>query len=100
MAVTHWTLPAAKDANAAQHQYVEQFGSILVTNTYLKIAVLALSLVCVALVGLNIQTYRAFRYVKPLVIRLNEVVRAEAIKFDTFQYEPQEAEIRYSLIDF
>ena len=100
MAVTHWTLPAAKDANAAQQQYVEQFGSILVTNTYLKIALLALSLVCVALVALNIQTYRAFRYVKPLVIRINEVGRAEALKFDTFEYQPQEAEIRYFLIDF
>lgn len=100
MSVTHWTMPAVKDANAAQEQYVEQFGSILVTNTYLKIALLALSLVCIALVALNVQTYRAFRYVKPLVIRINEVGRAEALKFDSFEYQPHEAEIRYFLIDF
>ncbi len=100
MPITHWTLPGIKDANAAQEQYVEQFGSVLVMNTYLKIAVLALSVVCVGLVVLTIQTYRAFRYVKPLVIRINEVGRAEALKFDSFTYQPQEAEIRYFLIDF
>ena len=100
MPVTHWTLPLGKDAASAEQQYVEQFGSILVTNTYLKVALLALSLVCLALAGLNIQTYRAFRYIKPLVIRINEVGRAEALKFDSFQYQPQEAEIRYFLIDF
>jgi type IV secretion system protein VirB5 len=100
MPVTHWTLPAIKDANAAQDQYVEQFGSMLVMNTYLKIALLAMSLVMLALVALNIQTYRTFQDVKPLVIRINEVGRAEALKFDSFQYQPQEAEIKYFLIDF
>jgi type IV secretory pathway TrbF-like protein len=100
MTVTHWTLPAMKDANAAQEQYVEQFGSLLVSNTYMKIALLALSLVCVALVGLNIQTYRTYRYVKPLVIRITDIGRAEALKFDSFEYQPHEAEIRYFLIDF
>src|ERR1051326_384275 len=100
MTATHWTLPATKDASAAQQQYVEQFGSVLAMDTYLKIAVLALAVVCVGLVVLNIQTYRAFRDVKPLVIRINEVGRAEALKFDSFTYQPQEAEIRYFLIDF
>jgi type IV secretion system protein VirB5 len=100
MTVTHWTLPISKDITAAQQQYVEQFGSILVMNTYLKIALLALSLVCVGLVVLDVHTYRVFKDVKPLVIRINEVGRAEALKLDTFQYQPQEAEIRYFLIDF
>src|SRR5215813_3550670 len=100
MSTTHWTLPLGKDVNAAQQQYVEQFGSILVTNAHLKIAVIALSAACLALVGLNIQTYRAFRYVKPIIIRINEVGRAEALKYDSFTYQPQEAEIRYFLIDF
>ncbi len=101
MTVMHWTLPAMKDENAAQQQYVEQFGSILVMNTYLKIAVLALSLVCVALVGLNIQAYRSAQDVKRIVIRINEVGRAEAINYEAFEYrQPQEAEVRYFLIDF
>ena len=100
MPVTHWTLPAGKDANAAEQQYVEQFGSILVTNTYLKIALLAMGMVCIALAALNIQTYRVFHDLKPWVIRIDEVGRAEALKFDSFDYQPREAEIRYFLIDF
>src|SRR5262249_35271400 len=38
--------------------------------------------------------------VKPRFIRISEVGRAEALKFDSFDYQPQEAEIRYFLTDF
>jgi len=94
------SMPAAKDYASAQRQYVEQFGSVLVMNTYLKIAVLALSVVCVGLVLLNFKTYGAFRNLKPLVIRVSDVGRAEAVPYDTLEYAPQEAEIKYFLTDF
>ena len=97
---TAWMPPPQKDLSAASRQYVEQFGSYLVTITYLKIAVLALSVLSLALVGLTIKTYQAFRYLKPLVIRINEIGRAEAVRYDTFEYQPQEREIRYFLSDF
>jgi type IV secretory pathway TrbF-like protein len=101
MSSTTPCIPApAKDYNAAKRQYVEQYGSVLVMNTYLKIAVLALSIVVLALVALNFKTYQAFRYVKPLVIRINDVGRAEAVHYDDFAYQPQEREIRYFLTDF
>ena len=100
MSAAHWMPPPTKDFNAAKRQYVEQFGSTLVTNTYLKIAVLALSVVNVGQVVLNIRTYQAFRHLKPLVIRINEIGRAEAVHYDTLEYRPQEAEIKYFLIDF
>ncbi len=99
----HLELPSPNDLagrRTAGRRYVEQWGDIMVTNTYLKIAVLALCLALLALVWLNVRTYQAFRYVKPLVIRINEVGRAEAIPYDSFQYRPQEAEIKYFLIDF
>ncbi len=95
-----WMALPEKDMNGAARQYVEEFGSYLVTITYLKIAVLALSLLGLGLVILNIRTYQAFRYVKPLVIRINDVGRAEAVHYDTFEYRPQEAEIRYFLSEF
>src|SRR5713101_870748 len=95
-----WMPPPQKDLSAASRQYVEQFGSYLVTITYLKIAVLALSLLSLALVGLTIKTYQAFRNLTPLVIRINEIGRAEAVRYDTFAYQPQEREIRYFLSDF
>jgi type IV secretory pathway TrbF-like protein len=100
MSATPWMPPPTKDFNAAKRQYVEQFGSALVANTYLKIAVIALSVVNVGQVVLNLKTYRAFRDLKPLVIRINEVGRAEAVRYDTLEYRPQEAEIKYFLIDF
>src|SRR2546426_10693890 len=100
MSDVHWQLPATKDLNAASRQYVEQFGSVLVMNTYLKIAVLALCLVDLALAAVNVKTYQSARNIKPLIIRINEVGRAEALHYDSFEYQPQEAEIKYFLIDF
>src|SRR5262249_36046956 len=100
MRVTHWTEPVSNEEPGARRRYVEQFGSLIVMNTYLKVAVLALCIVILALVVLNIKTYQAFKYVKPLVIRISDVGRAEAVPYDNFAYKPQEAEIRYFLIDF
>ena len=64
-----------EDLNAAGRQYGEQFGSMVVTNTYLKIALLASSLVNIALVTLALKTYEAFRDLNLLVIRINRVGR-------------------------
>jgi type IV secretion system protein VirB5 len=99
-AAAAWMPPPQKDLSAASRQYVEQFGSYLVTITYLKITVLALSLLCLALVGLSVKIYEASRQVKPWIIRINEIGRAEAVRYDTFEYQPQEREIRYFLSDF
>src|ERR1700693_6165803 len=100
MSTPHLTLPPEKDLNAAGRQYVEQCGSVLVTNTYLKIALLASCLVNVALVTLALKTYTAFRDLKPLVIRINQVGQAEAVRYDSLQYQPQEPELKYFLTDF
>ncbi len=56
---------SAKSFNEAKRMYVEQYGSALVLNTYLKIALLCLSLVAVALAFLNLKTYSTFRNFKP-----------------------------------
>ncbi len=100
MSAAQWMPPPTKDLNAAKRQYVEQFGSVLVMNTYLKVALLALSLVCLGLIVLNIKTFGAFRHLKPLVVRIDSVGRAEAVRYDSLEYRPQEAEIKYFLIDF
>jgi type IV secretory pathway TrbF-like protein len=100
MSATHWMPPPTKDFNAAKRQYVEQFGSVIVSATYLKMAVLALSLVCAGLVVLNIKTYQAFQHLKPIVIRIDAVGRAQAVNYETLEYRPQESEVKYFLIDF
>lgn len=90
----------AKDLSAAKRQYLELYGSTAVMNTYLKITVLALSVITVGLVILNLKTYAAFHEVKPLVIRISELGRAEALGYASLEYHPQETEIRYFLIQF
>ena len=69
-------------------------------NTYLKIAVLSLCGVSIALAFAVVEAYDSARRVKPLVIRINDVGRAEAVSYAAFEYHPQEAEIKYFLIQF
>lgn len=96
----NWIPPAAKDFQAAKEQYLELYGSTAVMNTYLKIALLCLCLTCVGLIFLNIKTYDAFHNLKPLVIRINDLGRAEAISYGSLEYHPQENEIKYFLVQF
>ena len=53
-----YELPPIEDA---KRQYVELFGSALVMNTYLKIALLCVSLVAVGLLVLNFRTHQEVR---------------------------------------
>jgi len=97
---TQFLPPPSKDFNDAKRQYMEQFGSALVTNMYLRIAVLCLSLVTVGLLFLNFKTYALFRDFKPLVIRINDVGRAEPLQYAALEYKPQAPEIKYFLTQF
>ena len=49
-----------KTMDSAKRQFVERYGSALVMNTYLKIALVLVSLVALGLLGLNVHT--AARY--------------------------------------
>jgi type IV secretory pathway TrbF-like protein len=100
MSDTHLLPPPAPDFNAARRQYMELYGSTAVMNTYLKIAVVCLCLVCAGLVLVEIKTIQLTRNFKPLVIRINDLGRAEAVSYDTLEYHPQEAEIKYFLMQF
>jgi type IV secretion system protein VirB5 len=100
MSNVHLMPPPAPDFNAAKRQFVELHGSIAVMNTYLKIAVLSLCAMCLALVVLQVKTHRHLLNVKPLVIRINDLGRAEAVSYNDLEYHPQEAEIKYFLIQF
>ena len=97
---TQFLPPPGKDFNDAKRQYAEQFGSSLVTNMYLRIAVLCLSLVAAGLLFLNFKTYTLFRGFKPLVIRINDVGRAEPLQYASLEYKPQAPEIKYFLTQF
>lgn len=89
-----------KPFNEARQQYMEHYGSALVTNTYLKIALAGITAVCLGLLVLNIKTVQKYQNVKPLVIRISDLGRAEALNYSSFEYAPQEAELKYFLTQF
>jgi type IV secretory pathway TrbF-like protein len=81
----------------AAERYLEQYGDPMVMNTYLKVTVLALVIVCLALAALVFNSQKTLASMRPLIIRINDVGRAEAIDYRNFQYRPQEAENKYYL---
>jgi type IV secretion system protein VirB5 len=89
-----------KTLENAKRQFVELYGSALVMNTYLKIALVLVSLVAVGLVALNFRMAAKYANVKPLVIRIDDVGRAEAVQYDATAYQPQAPELRYFLTQF
>ena len=89
-----------KTLDGAKRQFVELYGSALVMNTYLKIAVVLLALVALGLVVLNFRTVATYANVKPLVVRIDDVGRAEAVQYDATAYQPQAPELRYFLTQF
>ena len=89
-----------KTLDNAKRQFVEVYGSALVMNTYLKIALVLTSLVALGLIVLNFRTAAQAARVKPIVIRIDEVGRAEAVQYDALAYRPQAPELRYFLTQF
>jgi type IV secretion system protein VirB5 len=92
--------PTAKpvpDITRAAERYLEQYGDPIVMNTYLKITILVLAVVSIVLAGLVYRCQRALADMHPMIVRINDVGRAEAIDYRNFQYRPQEAENKYYL---
>ena len=89
-----------KTLENAKRQFVELYGSALVMNTYLRIALLLTGLLAVGLLALNFRTQARAASVKPLVVRIDQVGRAEAVQYDATAYRPQAPELRYFLTQF
>jgi type IV secretory pathway TrbF-like protein len=89
-----------KTIESAKRQFVEIYGSALVMNTYLRIALVLVSLIAMGLLALNYRTAALAARVKPLVVRIDDVGRAEAVQYDATTYQPQAKELRYFLTQF
>src|SRR3954470_18159235 len=89
-----------KTLENAKRQFVELYGSALVMNTHLKIALFLTSLLALGLLALNFRTQALSANVKPLVVRIDQVGRAEAVQYDATKYQPQAPELRYFLTQF
>ena len=95
--MTTATSKASPEITRAAERYLEQYGDPLVMNTYLKVTILCLVAVCLALAALVYKSQKALMNAHPLIVRINDVGRAEAIDYRNFQYRPQEAENKYYL---
>jgi type IV secretory pathway TrbF-like protein len=84
----------------AKRLYLESCGDPMVTNTYLKIALVLVSLVAIGLGLVDLRTIRTFQNFRPLVIRIDDLGRAEAINYHNLEYKPQDAEAKYFLSRF
>jgi type IV secretory pathway component VirB8 len=93
-------MSSARSFDDAKRLYLEQYGDPMVTNTYLKIALVLISLVAVGLGLIDLRTIRTFQNFRPLVIRIDDLGRAEAINYHNFEYKPQDAEAKYFLSQF
>ena len=92
--------PTGYEYGPARRKYIEEYGSTLVMNAYLRIALLCLSLVVVGLIVLTLRVQRAAQELKPLVIRIDDVGRATAVTYASLAYTPQAPELKYFLIQF
>lgn len=93
---TAMTEPSSEITRAAE-RYLEQYGDPLVMNTYLKITILCLVVISLALAGLVYKSQKELASMHPMIVRINDVGRAEAVDYRNFQYRPQEAENKYYL---
>ena len=91
------TTKASPEITRAAERYLEQYGDPLVMNTYLKITILVLAVVCLTLAALTFESQKALANMHPMIVRINDVGRAEAIDYRNFKYRPQEAEDKYYL---
>jgi type IV secretion system protein VirB5 len=87
----------SKPTTDAGRKFLELYAEPVVTNTYLKIALLVLSVVTLALLVLLYRAQAAALRLKPLVISVNDVGRGEVMNYDDFAKVPVERVSKYYL---
>jgi len=55
-----------QDITRAAERYLEQYGDPLVMNTYLKVTILVLAIVCLVLAGLTFKSQQALANMHPM----------------------------------
>ncbi len=91
------TATHSPEITRAAERYLEQYGDPIVMSTYLKVTILCLVIVCLVLAGLLYKSQKVLATMHPMIVRINDVGRAEAIDYRNFAYRPQEAENKYYL---
>lgn len=78
-------------------KFIELYAEPVVTNTYLKVAVLVLSVVAFALLALLYRAQTAASRLKPLVISVSDLGRGQVMNYDDFTKIPIDRVSKYYL---
>jgi type IV secretion system protein VirB5 len=81
----------------AGHKFLELYAEPVVTNTYLKISILVLSVVALALLALLYRAQTAASRLKPLVISVSDIGRGQVMNYDDLSKVPMERVSKYYL---
>jgi len=81
----------------AGHKFLELYAEPVVTNTYLKVALLVLSAVTLGCLGLLYRADTAALRLKPLIISITDAGRGQVVNYADFSHVPIERVSKYYL---
>ena len=81
----------------AGQKYLELYAEPVVTNTYLKVALLVLAVVALALLTLFYRTETAALRLRPLIISVSDTGRGQVMQYDDFAKIPIDRVSKYYL---
>ncbi|MGC1782097.1 MAG: VirB8/TrbF family protein [Acidobacteriaceae bacterium] len=81
----------------AGHKFLELYAEPVVTNTYLKVVILVLSVVALALLALLYRAETAALRLKPLIISVSDTGRGQVMQYDDFAKIPIDRVSKYYL---
>jgi type IV secretion system protein VirB5 len=84
-------------ATDAGHKFLELYAEPVVTNTYLKVAILVLSIVTLVSLALLYRADTAALRLKPLIISITDAGRGQAVNYADFSKVPVERVSKYYL---
>jgi type IV secretion system protein VirB5 len=88
--------PEMKTTEAGQ-KFLELYAEPIVTNTYLKVAILVLAFVSSGLLCLFYRAQGAALHVKPLILSITDIGRGQVLPYDDFRTIPVERVSKYYL---
>jgi type IV secretory pathway component VirB8 len=89
-----------KTLTDARRTYLEAHGSAVAAKNQLIVAVAFLSFALLISIGVTVKALLWAKSQKPLVVRIDEVGRATPVDYRSFDYRPQDRELRYFLGQF
>jgi hypothetical protein len=81
----------------AGQKFLELYAEPIVTNTYLKVAILVLACISCGLLFLTYRAQEATQHVKPLILSITDMGRGQVLPYNDFRTIPVERVSKYYL---